>query len=107
MPELKAQIGVIGGSGLYEMPGFEAEREEVVETPFGLPSDKFVIGRQRGSVSVAAWSRPQALAVGIELSCEHLCVQDARRGTHSVVECRGVAEGRASSVGLRNPRPVL
>jgi 5'-methylthioadenosine phosphorylase len=39
---------VIGGSGLYEMPGFEAEREEVVETPFGLPSDKYVIGKLEG-----------------------------------------------------------
>jgi 5'-methylthioadenosine phosphorylase len=48
MAELKAEIGVIGGSGLYEMPGFEAEREEVMETPFGLPSDRFVIGKLEG-----------------------------------------------------------
>jgi 5'-methylthioadenosine phosphorylase len=48
MGDLRAQIGVIGGSGLYEMPGFEAEREEVLETPFGLPSDKYVIGKLEG-----------------------------------------------------------
>src|SRR5947209_3736724 len=48
MAELRAQIGVIGGSGLYEMPGFAAEREEVVETPFGLPSDKYIIGKLEG-----------------------------------------------------------
>lgn len=41
-------IGVIGGSGLYEMPGL-AEREEVdVETPFGTPSDAFIIGMLSG-----------------------------------------------------------
>lgn len=39
------RIGVIGGSGLYEMEGLVDVREEVVETPFGAPSDAFVIGR--------------------------------------------------------------
>ena len=32
---LKAEIGIIGGSGLYSMPGFEAQEEAVIETPFG------------------------------------------------------------------------
>jgi 5'-methylthioadenosine phosphorylase len=41
---LKAQIGIIGGSGLYSMPGFEAQEEAVVETPFGPPSDNYVLG---------------------------------------------------------------
>lgn len=42
MPQ--ATIGVIGGSGLYEMPGL-ADREEIeLDTPFGAPSDGFVIG---------------------------------------------------------------
>jgi 5'-methylthioadenosine phosphorylase len=45
---LKARIGVIGGSGLYSMPGFEAQEEVPVETPWGSPSDKFVIGRLSG-----------------------------------------------------------
>src|ERR1700682_6221974 len=48
MAEFKAEIGIIGGSGLYQMPGFEAERETVLETPFGLPSDKYVLGRLEG-----------------------------------------------------------
>lgn len=38
-------IGVIGGSGLYEMEGLEDIREERVETPFGNPSDVIVTGR--------------------------------------------------------------
>ena len=41
---MKAEIGVIGGSGLYHMPGFEAEEEAVITTPFGNPSDNYVLG---------------------------------------------------------------
>ena len=44
----KIGIGIIGGSGLYDMPGL-TEREEVkVETPFGDPSDAFIVGRLAG-----------------------------------------------------------
>ena len=42
------QIGIIGGSGLYSMPGFEAQEEVVVETPFGSPSDNLVVGNLAG-----------------------------------------------------------
>ena len=41
-------IGVIGGSGLYEMEGLEGVREEVVRTPFGEPSDRYILGRLHG-----------------------------------------------------------
>jgi len=37
-------IGVIGGSGLYEMEGLENISRERVETPFGDPSDEYVTG---------------------------------------------------------------
>ncbi|HEX5235217.1 MAG TPA: S-methyl-5'-thioadenosine phosphorylase [Silvibacterium sp.] len=40
----EAEIGIIGGSGLYAMPGLTNVREERVETPFGSPSDAFVLG---------------------------------------------------------------
>jgi 5'-methylthioadenosine phosphorylase len=40
----KAEIGIIGGSGLYAMPGLLNVREERVETPFGDPSDAFILG---------------------------------------------------------------
>lgn len=39
-----ARIGVIGGSGLYDMPGLRDREELAVETPFGPPSDRFVLG---------------------------------------------------------------
>jgi len=46
MPQ--AKIGVIGGSGLYEIEGF-TEREEVdIKTPFGKPSDVITIGKLDG-----------------------------------------------------------
>lgn len=38
-------IGVIGGSGLYQMEGLGGIREIAVTTPFGRPSDKFIRGR--------------------------------------------------------------
>jgi len=39
------RIGVIGGSGLYDLEGLEDIREEQVSTPFGEPSDSVLIGR--------------------------------------------------------------
>ncbi len=44
----KAEIGIIGGSGLYGMPGLTNVREERVETPFGDPSEVFVLGELEG-----------------------------------------------------------
>src|SRR5580692_6641858 len=38
------RIGIIGGSGLYNMPGLEKTREVRVKTPFGNPSDALVVG---------------------------------------------------------------
>jgi len=45
---MNPKIGVIGGSGLYSMPGFEAHEEHVVETPWGSPSDPYVVGTLAG-----------------------------------------------------------
>ena len=44
----QAEIGIIGGSGLYNMPGLTDVKEVAVETPFGSPSEKFVLGRLEG-----------------------------------------------------------
>ncbi|MGH9749532.1 MAG: S-methyl-5'-thioadenosine phosphorylase [Candidatus Polarisedimenticolia bacterium] len=38
-------LGVVGGSGLYRMAGLRDAREQAVPTPFGDPSDAFLIGR--------------------------------------------------------------
>ena len=43
-----AEIGIIGGSGLYEMGGVTDAHEVAVETPFGPPSDVLVLGTLEG-----------------------------------------------------------
>jgi 5'-methylthioadenosine phosphorylase len=52
----KASIGIIGGSGLYHMPGFETQEEVRLETPFGQPSDAYIVGSLEGK-QVAFLSR--------------------------------------------------
>ncbi len=42
MPQ--AEIGIIGGSGLYHMPGFKETQEVRLQTPFGDPSEVYVLG---------------------------------------------------------------
>ncbi len=42
---MKRTLGVIGGSGIYDIPGLEAVEEQRVQTPFGDPSDSVMRGR--------------------------------------------------------------
>jgi len=42
---VRAVLGIIGGSGLYDLPGLEDVREESIDTPWGEPSDALVFGR--------------------------------------------------------------
>ena len=44
----KGKIGVIGGSGLYAIEGLADIREVEVETPFGMPSDAYILGTLQG-----------------------------------------------------------
>jgi 5'-methylthioadenosine phosphorylase len=43
-----AEIGIIGGSGLYSMPGLSRVKELKLKTPFGAPSDAYVLGTLAG-----------------------------------------------------------
>jgi 5'-methylthioadenosine phosphorylase len=52
----KAEIGIIGGSGLYNMDGLTEVQELAVETPFGAPSEVFLLGKLEGR-SVAFLAR--------------------------------------------------
>jgi 5'-methylthioadenosine phosphorylase len=45
---MKPTIGIIGGSGLYSMPGFEAQEERSLSTPWGSPSDAYIVGKLAG-----------------------------------------------------------
>ena len=46
MPQ--AKIGIIGGTGLYQIEGLKDIREVDIETPFGKPSDSIVLGKLEG-----------------------------------------------------------
>ncbi len=41
-------LGIIGGSGIYDLPGLENRKEVPVETPFGAPSDALITGTLHG-----------------------------------------------------------
>ncbi len=44
----KSIIGIIGGSGLYQIEGLKVKAEKRIKTPFGEPSDKFIVGDLNG-----------------------------------------------------------
>lgn len=46
--QARADIGVIGGSGFYEMPGLSDARSVALETPFGTPSSPITVGTLQG-----------------------------------------------------------
>lgn len=46
--ESAATIGILGGTGLYEIEGFKNKREVRVRTPFGAPSGPFIVGTLEG-----------------------------------------------------------
>src|SRR3954467_2472160 len=48
----KAVLGIIGGSGVYDLPGIEDVREEAIASPGGEPSDALRIGRIAGTTIV-------------------------------------------------------
>lgn len=55
-PQSGPRIGIFGGSGLYRMEGLTDQREQLVDTPFGAPSDALLVG-QLGGVEVAFLAR--------------------------------------------------
>ena len=46
---MEAQVGIIGGSGLYDMPGLVDRQEVRMSTPFGAPSDSLMLGKINGT----------------------------------------------------------
>ncbi len=53
---VQAQIGIIGGSGLYKMDALQNIQEVYLDTPFGSPSDAYIVGELEGA-SVAFLAR--------------------------------------------------
>jgi len=52
----KSVLGIVGGSGVYQLPGVEDLREKVIESPWGQPSDPLRIGRV-GATPIAILAR--------------------------------------------------
>ena len=48
MSDVAVTLGILGGSGLYELAGLDEVEEREVDTPFGPPSDALLIGRLEG-----------------------------------------------------------
>ena len=60
---MQAQIGIIGGSGLYDMAELTDRAQQVLTTPFGDPSGP-VHARRRCAASAWRFSRATARATG-------------------------------------------
>jgi purine nucleoside phosphorylase len=68
-------LGVIGGSGLYEMEGLKNVRTVSVKTPFGDPSDAMVVGEleertirsSRGTAGDTGSSRRKSITARISM----------------------------------------
>src|SRR5947199_310850 len=56
-------LGVLGGSGLYDLPGLEGVERLAVDTPFGAPSDELVLGRLGGARRGCCGARGRDLRV--------------------------------------------
>ena len=64
MSQPQARIGVIGGTGLYDIEGITDVKEVYPNTPFGKPSDAIIVGKMGGvrrRLSAAARQGPPHL----------------------------------------------
>ena len=88
---------------------FISQREEKAKTPFGEPSDAYVLGTLEGR-KVAFLARHgrghRMLPIRTEFPGQHLRHEEAGRGADRFRFRRGIAEGRAQATGLRDPGPV-
>ena len=100
----RVQIGIIGGTGLYQMEGVSALREVAVETPFGKPSDSLMLGELEGR-TVAFLPRHgrghRILPHELNFQANVFAMKTARRRVPAVGLGGGLAQG-----GLRAARHV-
>ncbi|MDH5720087.1 MAG: S-methyl-5'-thioadenosine phosphorylase [Spirochaetia bacterium] len=50
MREQKAELGIIGGTGLYEIPGINVKEKVFIDTPWGKPSDEIILAEYETDV---------------------------------------------------------
>ena len=108
----QAEIGIIGGSGLYSMPGFSNVHEERVETPFGDPSDPFVLGELEGrKVAFLARHGRGHRILPSELNFRANIYAFKKLGVERIisvsVQCRRRSTGLRSDAGAFGARAVI
>jgi len=92
------RIGIIGGSGVYDIDGITDVKEIKITTPFGNPSDPVITGKLDG-VSVAFLPRHG--------HGQYLCIEIHRSGTDNFHIRLRVIEGTGETEGFRDSRPVV
>ena len=104
-----ADIGVIGGSGLYSMSGLSNTREMRIKTPFGDPSTPSSSARWKASAlpflpataAAIAFSPPNAFPR------QHLRHEATWRAAYHFRQRRWLPPGQSSAGTISHPRPVL
>ena len=76
------KIGVIGGSGLYSMAGLEEVTEVHVETPFGPPSDAYILGTLHGLLKTRFFDGFQNIVDGVHVKRLHSVLIVGRNEDH-------------------------
>ena len=88
MSQPQARIGVIGGTGLYDIEGLTDVKEVRPETPFGKPSDAIVVGKL-GGVGIAflpRHGRAHHLPYRGAVPRQHLRPESAGGGVHHFLQ---------------------
>jgi len=88
------QLGIIGGSGLYGMPGLQETQQLDLLTPYGKPSAPVVVAcwRGKGGLPGAAWPGAYHLARGDQLPRQHL--RPEKPGVERIVSISAVGSLR-------------
>ena len=93
----KPVIGIIGGSGLYQIDGLADVAWRRIASPFGETSDEFcfgTLGRAAGRVPAPPRARPRAAAVGDQFPRQYRCAEALRRHRHRLACRRSAACAR-------------
>ena len=105
----KAVLGIIGGSGIYDLPGLENVREERDREPVGRAVGRAADRRDRrpaGGVPAAPRQGPPAVALRHQLSRQHRRAQARRRHRSGLALGLRLVQGGAAARHLRAGRPV-
>ena len=100
------RIGIIGGSGLYNIEGITDVENIKVETPFGDPSDLFITGksgREKCCFPPTTRKDPQYITIRIKFSCKYLWHEETWSRENNCCQCRREYERRDQTSGYSDP----